>query len=459
MKDGLREVVSKREFRVWWEKKPYKELAREVTRIVQQDFFWAKLDAVVQLCTPVINVLQVSNTDIPTAGKMYAQVELVDKKVKEFANCDSDVFKALPGVNWPAPTGHRTSLSPLPPSLRLAPFLPPPLVDWRSMLPRHHGVAGSHRGGGGGSAYGHASRWGTRLALLLLVAVVVAWYRDASAKDAEAEAVARRVARLESDVAQGEAERAEGKRALANERASREREKTRADTLAKRLQAAQDSANACEAESDQLKAQVHEQRAELARRQTAVDSVREELQSAINANSKTAVEKQAADDALAVSQKAVEDAGAKVHAAEAKAKAAQDEAAQWRESAERCAAEVQSAAAAKREQPAAQADVGVKNEADDPGSAIVAAAANTVLADGDAADDGERVEESEGDAEADSAADDDAEDEAGGAEGVDDGAEKDTAVEEEQGGQDKDKEEDEDEEEEEEEGSPAADGA
>lgn len=191
------------------------------------------------------------------------------------------------------------------------------------------------------------------LSLILSVTIYLSYHSSSKLKE-DAIIATRETQRLEEINAAAHADLSENKQQLASERAATERQRARANQLAERLQTVQDGANACDEEKEQLKALIHELRTELATTKKAgddaVDSATKQANQLSEVQRKSVADAAAADEALAASR-------AETLEARTKLKAAQDQASEWKESAERCAAEVQSAAAAAREKPDEKDDV------------------------------------------------------------------------------------------------------
>lgn len=191
------------------------------------------------------------------------------------------------------------------------------------------------------------------LSLILSVTIYLSYHSSSKLKE-DAIIATRETQRLEEINAAAHADLSENKQQLASERAATERQRARANQLAERLQTVQDGANACDEEKEQLKALIHELRTELATTKKAgddaVDSATKQANELSEVQRKSVADAAAADEALAASR-------AETLEARTKLKAAQDQASEWKESAERCAAEVQSAAAAAREKPDEKDDV------------------------------------------------------------------------------------------------------
>ena len=70
MKSVLQETVVSAEFNAWAEKQTYKAEAMRVKKMILDEDGWDDIDLTVELFKPIVDLLRLVDTDLPSMGKV-----------------------------------------------------------------------------------------------------------------------------------------------------------------------------------------------------------------------------------------------------------------------------------------------------------------------------------------------------------------------------------------------------
>ena len=92
--------MANRKFNAWYPQRKCKSEAKAVVKIVADDDWWPKVQGIIQLLEPVMDVLRLTDSAIPNAGKIYAAMIDLQERMRLFAMSGSEIAKALPDLEW-----------------------------------------------------------------------------------------------------------------------------------------------------------------------------------------------------------------------------------------------------------------------------------------------------------------------------------------------------------------------
>lgn len=88
-KGAIEELISRQDFKEWLPKQSYKEAGDRIVSTIKKEEWWEKIEVLVDLSAPVVNVLRFSDGDIPSAGKIYLEMFNMGQKLEHIIMQDS----------------------------------------------------------------------------------------------------------------------------------------------------------------------------------------------------------------------------------------------------------------------------------------------------------------------------------------------------------------------------------
>ena len=70
VKSALQETVVSADYNSWAEKQTYKAEAIRVKKLILEDDVWAEIELTVELFKPIVELLRLVDSDLPTMGKV-----------------------------------------------------------------------------------------------------------------------------------------------------------------------------------------------------------------------------------------------------------------------------------------------------------------------------------------------------------------------------------------------------